>query len=403
MKRFKPARNLLAAIIGLAACSTAPAATPAYTTLLSFDDTNGGFPREGLTIGPDSVLYGATPGAGYGLGNVFSLTPPSSPGGPWTQDVLYSFTAPSGGTVAFSGVVRSPAGLLYGTTAEGGAYGWGVVYSLTPPASAGQAWTEKVLYSFTDGSDGGYPTQGVVLGADGKLYGATIDGGTNQSGVVFELTPPSAAGDSWTESVLYNLTGYFNHLYLTYGGSLYGTIYGPNGAVFSLTPPASGGTAWTFNTVYSFTGGSDGGEPAYLIAAADGMLYGTTTSGGAFGKGTVFSLTPPITSGDPWTQNTIYDFSATEGGAGGPLARVPGTGILYGATYAEGDHYNGAIFQLKPPSSTGGSWTYTILHYFPPIIDDYPVGGLTLGDNVLYGETFGGGTSYDGTVFALQL
>jgi hypothetical protein len=96
------------------------------------------------------------------------------------------------------------------------------------------------------------------------------------------------------------------------GGRLYGGAIGngfTNGEIYSLTPPASGGGAWAEHVVYSFTGGSDGGGPvAKLVASADGVLYGTTYSGGAFGRGTALSLTPPDAPGAPSALTTIYDF-----------------------------------------------------------------------------------------------
>jgi len=411
MKLASQAGKLFAAAVVLSASIAARAATPTFTTLYSFTaGGDGGYPQGTLAIDNNGVLYGTTRGGANGVGNVYSMTPPSSPGGSWTQTVLYSFTGGSDGRFPFSGVVRGPGGALYGVTAEGGANEGGVVFAVTPPASSGESWTENVLYNFTSGSDGGYPTQALVRGSDGTLYGTTVKGGANGGGVVFALSPPSSPGASWTEHVLFSNSSLGFPIGLTYfGGRLYGGIQGngsTKGAIFSLTPPTAGGGAWTWDAVYRFTGGSDGGDPlANLVGSPDGVLYGTTYSGGAFGYGTAFSLTPPATAGAAWTLATIYNFTQDGGGWGDSLLLVPGSGVLFGAANGAGYQDNGALFELNPPGSAGGAWTYTTLHYFPQQgSDDFPGGGLTVGPGrVLYGVTFGGGIYTFGSVFALQL
>jgi uncharacterized repeat protein (TIGR03803 family) len=145
------------------------------------------------------VLYGATSGGGTsGYGTVFSLTPPASPGGAWTESVLYSFKgSPSDGTNPnLDGVVIGTGGVLYGATVTGGTVhpscgipGCGVAFQLTPPASPGGVWTETVLHDFTSGSDGVSPN-GLVIGSGGMLYGTTYGGGGALGwGTVFALKP----------------------------------------------------------------------------------------------------------------------------------------------------------------------------------------------------------------------
>ena len=100
-----------------------------------------------------------------------------------------------------AGLVFDAVGNLYGTTLEGGTYGRGTVFELTPAAGGG--WTEKVLHSFNhNGTDGYSPYAGLIFDAAGNLYGTTYGGGTNSYGTVFELTPTGGGG--WTEKVLYN-------------------------------------------------------------------------------------------------------------------------------------------------------------------------------------------------------
>lgn len=162
--------------------------------------------------------------------------------------------------------------MLYGTTFYGGSapsndmlcngdggvfVGCGTVFQLTPPSVAGGTWTESVLYSFTGSNgDGSYPTAGVIVGKNGELYGTTEYGGTSTS--CYYYSNPGC-----------------------------GTIY-------KLTPPVTPGGQWTETVLWSFSGqdGSGAMPLAGLALASDGTLYGTTSGGGMAGVGTVFALKP---------------------------------------------------------------------------------------------------------------
>ncbi|MGH9205213.1 MAG: choice-of-anchor tandem repeat GloVer-containing protein, partial [Acidimicrobiales bacterium] len=126
----------------------------------------------GLIAAPGGTIYGTTQlGGASGLGTVFPLKPPVA-SGPWTQRVLYSFVGGLDGEQPVAGLLASHNGTLYGTTKLGGASSSGTVFALTPPSSPGGAWTESVLYSFTGGSDGGTPVAGLIFGpSGGTLYG----------------------------------------------------------------------------------------------------------------------------------------------------------------------------------------------------------------------------------------
>jgi uncharacterized repeat protein (TIGR03803 family) len=124
-----------------------------------------------------------------GCGTVYSLTPPASSSGAWSETVLHRFQR-SDGFSPEAGVTIGPGGVLYGTTYEGGTGPFGnngTVYAVRPPSSAGGAWTEVTIYDFT--CCGPYlPTGGVVL-AGGTLYGTTSMGGTSNGGTAFALEP----------------------------------------------------------------------------------------------------------------------------------------------------------------------------------------------------------------------
>jgi uncharacterized repeat protein (TIGR03803 family) len=155
---------------------------------------------------------------------------------------------------------------------------------------SGSGWTETVLYSFQNGSDGANPAAGLTID-NGNLYGATTTtGGSGGGGTVFGS--PNGPSDP-----IYSFSGGggpATSLVADASGNLYGTTvkdgaYGA-GNVFKLTPSGGG---WTYTDLYDFTGGSDGGNPFGSLALdANGNLYGTAEAGGANGDGVVFEITP---------------------------------------------------------------------------------------------------------------
>ncbi|MFZ0758422.1 MAG: choice-of-anchor tandem repeat GloVer-containing protein [Candidatus Sulfotelmatobacter sp.] len=328
-------------------------------------------------------------------------------------------------------MVLDSAGNLYSEVGGGTSDVDGAIFKLTAPSTSGGAWVGSLLYSFEgDGtglSDGSDPLGGLVVDEMGAFYGTTSRGGASDRGTVFELTPPAASGDAWTESILHRFGGSSNgmspacSLLRTQNGTLYGTTQAGGsagaGTIFRLTPPAAGGTAWTENILYNFTGGSDGGTPSgELILDKSGTLYGMTNQGG-LGFGTVFELTRPAIAGGAWTESVLYSFT---GGSDGdhPLGGFifDSTGALYGTTngvYIGGDcdparpGRCGTVFKLAPPSTQGGAWSYTVIWTFTGFSDGAaPLVGLTLGKNgkTLYGTASGGGSisgTGPGTVFRL--
>jgi uncharacterized protein YceK len=312
------------------------------TTIYTFlGGGDGDYPSvtEGLIADHTGALYGTTTqgatissNSPSGCGTVFKLTPPSPTVNHWTKTILYSFQGgrDGNGSYSISGLLGGP-GALYGTTALRGLScginpnGCGTVFKLTPPATAGGAWTETVLYRFTGGSDGGIPGGGVITDGNGHLYGMTADGGSSSCfnpaidqncGVVYRLAPPATTGGAWKYSVLYAFQSTsdgnnpFGNLIVCGVGSLCGetglggstNCFGGCGTVVKLTAPTTPGGAWTESVLYAFTGGSDGeaAQPGLLIDST-GALYGPTAAGGTgsctFGSydtgcGTVFKLTP---------------------------------------------------------------------------------------------------------------
>jgi uncharacterized repeat protein (TIGR03803 family) len=367
------------------------------------------FPVAGLTADAASNRYGTTEEGGtYNAGAVFELSPNGSGG--WTEKVLYNFN-PNGrdGTSPFAGVVSDAAGNLYGTTSAGGIHGLGTVFEVTPDGSGG--WTENVLHSFGNGTDGVNPYAGLVFDAAGNLYGTTYVGGIYSAGTIFELSPRQGGG--WTETVLHNF-----HLNGTDGyepdaglirdaaGNLYGTTsFGGIhnfGTVFELSPRQGGG--WTETVLHSFNlNGTDGTTPdAGITLDTSGNLYGTTYTGGIHNYGTVFELSPR--QGGGWTEKVLHSFGGGTDGASPNAGLIFDTaGNLYGTTYLGGIHGFGTAFEMSPKQ--GGSWTEVVLHSFNLSGTDAssPVASLII-DAVgnLYGTTLNGGLHSVGAVFELK-
>ncbi len=134
--------------------------------------------------------------------------------------MLYSFSGTDGATPQ-AALIFDAAGNLYSTTVEGGAYNQGTLFKLTP--AGGGTWTETVLHSFGNGTDGARPQAGLIFDAAGNLYGTTTNGGSYGGGTVFRF---NAQG----EVLLQNFSGAdganpLAGLVLDAGGNLYGTTY----------------------------------------------------------------------------------------------------------------------------------------------------------------------------------
>jgi uncharacterized repeat protein (TIGR03803 family) len=344
------------------------------------------------------------------------------------EKVLYSFCSQPNCTDGLYPVASliDVNGTLYGTTENGGAEGFGTVFSLDPTSS-----TEKVVHSFGIGSDGLYPYAGLVE-ARGLLYGTTQAGGTGSGcspgcGTVFVLDPKTGI-----EKVLYSFCVLTNcadgagpEAALTYvNGKLYGTTSSSGSCAFSA---GLCGTVFSFDlstntqkVLYSFCNQPncvDGSEPLASLIAVNGMLYGTTFSGGSStgcfsgGCGTVFAIDP-----NTGLEKVIYSFcsqqNCTDGRA--PAANlIDVKGTLYGTTSGGGAHCSegcGTVVSIDP--DTGAEKVVHSLCHRPNCSDGaFPEAGLIDVRGALYGTASMGGARahcrylndlYCGTVFRLN-
>jgi uncharacterized repeat protein (TIGR03803 family) len=405
---------------------------------------DGDRPFAGLIADQAGNLYGTTYNGGGGpyfvgcCGTVFEVSPPAAPGDPWTETVLYSFQGGTDGGAPDGSLVFDQTGNLYGTTTQGGQNAecpnCGTVFELTPPANVGGAWTETILHRFTgliDNSDGAGPIGALVFDKAGNLYGTTYVGGLLSDGTVFQLSPPTTPGGSWTETTIYGFRGRSDGLgpqsglIIDEAGALYGTTNGGGnlrcnqagggcGVVFRLVPPNTPGDPWSEQVLLAFGDqAGDGRFPvADLVPDKAGNLYGMTPEGGSHNAGTVFQLTRPARSRDPWTETVLYNFERNSNGYPQAGLKLDEGGALYGTTAGPGGlacpPACGTVFRLSPPATIGGAWTETVLHKFiggtdgaAPYSDLLRVGG------VFYGTTIAGGAVTStcpvgcGTVFKL--
>ena len=413
------------------------------TTIYQFKGGDDGtWPYAGL-VEHNGEFYGTTwKGGSDDLGTIFKLTPPANGQGAWTKTVLHefhghsSFSLTDDGAHPWAGLIwDGNEGKFYGTTNQGGEWGWGTVFVLVPPVNPLDPWDEYSIYDFCSLShcnDGTYPQASLLVGADGALYGTTSEGGPytgNGYGTVFKLTRDPVLDYQWTYAVIYNFcsNGYYcldgyhpvAELIADKQGSLYGTTqYGgahSSGIAFKLTPPATGTGLWTQTVLHSFCSHEflqqcyDGLYPASgLVFDTQGNLYGTTSAGGqpdgaySGGGGTVFKLTPPGNGTTDWSESVTYSF-ANHSRGNFPVAAliVDSQNNLYGTTQIGGPSsakYGngwGTVFKLGPPHWDGTHRTLSVLTSFDstngPVTNSQPVGPVTLYQGALYGTTAYGG------------
>lgn len=296
--------------------------------------------------GGDCRYYDHPPGCG----TVFKLKPsahvPANVMPSWTERTIHTFAGNGDGAYPISGLVFDGSGNLYGSTfANNRSELNGVVYELTPSNSG---WVENTLHSFTGGTDGRIPSA-VIFDSHGNLYGTTGSGGVYGEGTIFKLTH---AGDGWMKEILYNFQngadggGPSGGLIFDQEGNLYGTAENgsPNATVFMLTP--SGGS-WVFNVIHTFDRFQE--SSASLVMDASGNLYGTTVTGGVgcgyAGCGTVFKMTR---GANGWTYRSLHDFIGIDGQSPESNLILDGSRNLYGTTSSGGAFGHGVIFEITP-------------------------------------------------------
>lgn len=324
------------------------------TVLYSFNGSpDAGFPLYApLTLDAKNNLYGTSAYGGHacehelepGCGTVFKVNAKGK------ETVLYRFKGGADGATPMSRLVMDAEGNLYGTTTWGGSGncstfpGCGIAFKLDSKRN------ETILHTFDASTgDGAFPGGNLVMDAKGNLYGTTAEGGADGYGTVFKLSV------SGVEAIVYSFQGgadgaYPEGLLSDAEGNLYGTTGGGGldglGVVFKIDSNGSESVLYTFN----LTGGAVPSPGMILIADAAGNLYGTTQEGaGSSGGGTVFKLDP---SGN---ESVLYSFCSDPGCTDGTDSVgnlvMDGKGNLFGVTENGGSGISpsmGTVFRLTP-------------------------------------------------------
>jgi uncharacterized repeat protein (TIGR03803 family) len=384
--------------VTFAFCAAAAVASPAQTLtpLASFDVTKGLHPGAALTQGTNGNLYGTAEGGGVNnYGTIFEITP----GGTLTN--VHNFCSEpncADGGIPSASLILGANGNFYGTTVSGGTIGLGGVFEL----SAGGKL--KTIYNF---SNSGFNSSALIQAVDGNFYGITEAGGASGHGTVFKITPTG------NFATLYNFCPQTNcadgslpssALVQASNGNLYGsTISGGNygyGTIFQITPSG------TLTTLHSFDFSDGATCCGALVQETNGKLYGTSAGGGANsnffcgnGCGTAFEIS---TTGE---LTTLYNFCGLDSCADGssPEGLVQATdGNLYGNAGEGGSHESGVIFEIAP---TGGFTTlYSFCSERKCADGGDPAAGLTQAtDGNFYGTATIGGSHNSGTVFSFAV
>jgi len=392
-------------LAGLGVISTGAAPAQTLTTLTNFDKTNGQTPFGNLFADANGNLFGATlDGGTSGSGTVFEIVKSSS-GYAGTATTLVNFVGYINGEEPPGGLIADANGNLFGITFAGGTFDDGTVFEIVK-RSRGYTSPPITLVNF-NGTNGSFPHAGLIADANGDLLGTTSAGGTSGDGTVFEIVK-AANGYASLPTTLVNFNGTngkepLGGLIADANGNLFGTTFkggaSGEGTVFEIVKSTSG-YASTPTTLVSFNVTNGVYPYAGLIADANGNLFGTTYNAGAFGAGTVFEIVK-TSSGYASTPSTLLNFNVTNGEAPQSGLIADANGNLFGTTFKGGTSGDGTVFEIVKTTS-GYASAPTILVNFNGTNGAGPRGGLIADANGnLFGTTTAGGRSGDGTVFEI--
>jgi uncharacterized repeat protein (TIGR03803 family) len=315
------------------------------TLLHTFTGGNdGSYPAGGLTEGADGSYYGTAEfGGANNKGTVFKVDSSGN------FSLIYTFTGAADGAIPARGLILGTDGNYYGVALNGGTNNYGVIFRVTPAGAL------STLYTFTNGTDGNSP-QSLVQGSDGNFYGSA-DGGVNGQGILFKLSP------SGTFTLLHafntmdgiNPTG---RLVEGADGDLYGVAVtgggggaGDGGTIYKVD------SAGNFTLLYSSLGGSDPVQMSSLQLGSDGNFYGVASGLGSptTNYGTLFRMD---TAGNLLT---LYSFlNGTDGALPYSTLVQASNGSFYGTSSAAGSGYQGTLFELTPSPALTAPVTLTV-------------------------------------------
>jgi uncharacterized repeat protein (TIGR03803 family) len=366
------------------------------TKLLKFSMEYAKHPGGLLVEGDNGKLYGMNnSGGNEGKGALFELDLLTH-----TFIKKMDFTGAENGSTPVGSLIKADNGKLFGKTAEGGTYNFGVLFEWDP---ATDTYTKKL--DFTGTENGRFPIGRLVQAKNGNLYGTTVYGGLYEKGILFKLDPST---DAFTKILDFNgadngsaPTGYMIE---ADNGNLYGLTMRGDAGYDSLHPNFENGVLFEFNPAteiltkkVDFNGFEKGSGPTEsLVKANNGKLYGMTSNGGALedwsklGYGVLFEYDP---IGDIYTKK--MDFNPFQNDGFSPRVSLiqADNGKLYGTAgggaYEDDNHWGGGVlFEWDPATDT-----YTKMKVFDQAAEGIgPWNTLVQVENgKFYGATFSGG------------
>lgn len=364
--------------------ATNPTQAQTETVLYNFNGSRDGYNYTASLVNDgDGNMYGTTTVGGAGYGTVYELSPNDSGG--WNETTIHTFNVDEGTYPA--SLIADGKGNLYGTTSEGGANNDGILYRLSP---VGNRWVETILTSFGVGMIGERPFGNIIVDTSGNLFGTdnTITNGFAEA--IFEASPSSDSGNIIYTSPFITATGGYGGLTMDASGNIFGIsvqAYKPRIAIaFELSPNGSGG--WNSQVIYTFP------QNAYPEGAPTldkaGNLYSTSEAGGDKNLGTVYELSPG--KNGTWTGKILYSFQGGLLDGEQPYAGVTfdGAGNIYGTTAFGGFDNAGTVFELSPGEQ--GRYQEKVLWSFDRKDGNQPFARLVLdGAGNIYGTTSVGG------------
>ena len=342
----------------------------------------GTYPVAALTY-YDGAFYGTTQSGGrYGVGTIYRVNADGS-----EFYTLHHFDGSNSGALPWAKLLAASDGYLYGTTVNGGSNNVGVAFRIYPDGTHFQK-----LFDF-GGANGVYPYGSLLEGQDGYVYGTTYSG-NGSYGTIFKLAKD---GTAYLKLHDFNsVNGAYPHSGLVQDaqGKLFGTTYhGYNGSSNYSTIYSINSDGSAFTVLAYLNGGNGQNILSPLLIGADGILYGTAHSGGAYNTGTIFKI-----NRDGTGFAMLYTFGSSNSDSRHPgysgLISLP-NGKLYGTTFIGGASGTGTIYSFDPVT-----YQFNRLLDFSAINGQTPHQGVTPGpDSQLYGTTFYGGTGNAGVVY----
>jgi len=356
-----------------------------YEVVKSFIDYPGKNPYyTELCQASNGNLYGMTyQGGANNMGVLFEYDPATD-----TYTKKLDFTGPINGSNPRGSLMQATNGKLYGMTYQGGSNNMGVLFEYDP---ATNNYTKKL--DFAGATNGSYPQGSLMQATNGQLYGMTYGGGANGWGVLFEYDPVT---NTYTKKLDFagattgsNPQG---SLMQATNGKLYGMTYGGGvnnlGVLFEYDPATN-----NYTKELDFAGVTSGSNPqGSLMQATNGQLYGMTYIGGLYNMGVLFEYDP---STNTYTKKLNFEGTITGRNPHGSLIQATNS-KLYGMTSGGGINYMGTLFEYDPATNT-----YTKkLNFAGATNGNYPYGSLMQATNgQLYGMTYGGGANNIGVLF----